>query len=112
MNRLRFFILVGLELCILLTYVLKDFKGPKLGVVRLDQLAREQAERLAKQDLKPDSLTKTIQKTTEVLNQELKAFAAYKKVALFSAQALKGGAEDLTEEFKAYVSQKQKGQAE
>lgn len=112
MNRLRFFILVGLEICILLTYVLKDFKGPKLGVISLDQLAREQAESLAKQDLKPDSLTKTIQKATQVLNQELKAFAAYKKVALFSAQALKGGAEDFTEEFKTYVSQKQKGQAE
>jgi len=112
MNRLRFFILVGLELCILLTYVLKDVKGPKLGVIQLDQLAREEAENLAKQDLKPDSLTKTIQRATQVLNQELKAFAAYKKVALFSAQGLKGGAEDLTEEFKAYVSQKQKGQAE
>jgi len=113
-KRVHFIVLLGLELCILLGYVFKDSekdKDPKFGVVSLDKLAREEAERLAKQDLKPESLTKAIQKITMRLNQELKNFATDKKVVVFSAQALKGGAEDLTEEFKVYLSQKQEGES-
>ncbi|MBY0281576.1 MAG: hypothetical protein K2W94_05390 [Alphaproteobacteria bacterium] len=113
MNRVHFIILLGLELCILLTYVIKDsdnFKDPKFGVVSLDKLVREEAEKLAKQDLKPESLTKAIHRITTRLNHDLKDFAIDKKVVVFSAQALKGGAEDLTEEFKVYLSQKQKGE--
>ena len=111
MKPFPFLILTGLVCCTLLLFVVKDFKGLKIVSVDMNLLVRERAESLAEQNLKQDSLTqesltKTIQQLTESLNQDLKAFAKDKKLVVVASNVLKGGAEDVTEEFKAYVSHK------
>jgi len=117
MKPFPFMILTCLVCCLLLLFAVKDFKGPKIVSVDMNLLVREKAEMLAEQNLKQESLTgesltKSIQQSTGLLNQDLRAFAKDKKLVVVASNVLKGGAEDLTEEFKAYVSQKQKGQAE
>lgn len=111
MKPFRFLILTGLAISSLLLLAVKDFKGPNIVSVDMNLLARERAEILAEQNLNQESLTeesltKAIQKSTELLNQDLKAFAKDKKFVVMASYALKGGAEDVTEEFKAYVSSK------
>lgn len=106
MKPLHFLILTSLVCCMLLLFAVKDFKGPKIVSVDMSLLARERAEMLAEQNLKQESLTQVIQQSTESLNQDLKAFAKDRKFVVMASNALKGGAVDVTEEFKAYVSSK------
>ena len=106
MKSFPFMILTGLICCALLLLALKDFKSLKIVSVDMNLLARERAEILAEQNLNENSLTEAIQKSTESLNQDLKAFAKDKKLVVMVSNSLKGGAEDVTEEFKAYVSSK------
>ncbi len=108
MKPLRFLSLVSLGFIALTLLAFKDFKGPKIAVVSIDKLIREKAETIAQQTIKTESLNKAIYQLTEKLNQDLADFATSKKVILFTSNTLKGGAEDLTEEFKVYVAS-QKG---
>ncbi|MBY0463161.1 MAG: hypothetical protein K2Q34_08270 [Alphaproteobacteria bacterium] len=116
MKPFHFLILTGLVCCTLLLFALKDFKRSKIVSVDMNLLVRERAESLAEQNLNQEpltgesltqeSLTNAIQQSMETLNQDLNDFAKDKKFIVMSSHALKGGAEDVTEEFKAYISHK------
>jgi len=106
MKPLRFLCLISLGAAALTILAFKDFRGSKIAVVSIERLARERAEGLAQQNLKGNALNAALRHLTKTLNQDLDEFASKRKVILFTSHTLKGGAEDLTEDFKAYVSSK------